>query len=322
MTLPTTTTETDLSQFKGHPVELETFHGPLDLLLHLIKKDRIEIWEISISRITRQYLEYLSTLRALNIEVAGEFLVMAATLMRIKSQNLLPRPSFLPEEEDEEPLTREDLIERLVEYRKFREAARAMSGLEWAQARKHPRGAAAVLERGHALPLREPKLIDLAEYLEDLLSRREPPAGHAVHLEEIRLTDQIEWIDRWLQGQGECEDLPDGQGWGFRFSRLLRQPGMRLEVVVTFLAVLELARLQRLRAHQPRALAEIWLAPRVPGPDAPRAGESAFGEDSDGPAAGPDPFVSGLDQEDEIEEFRSPAGEPIEPAEQGGFDER
>ncbi len=80
----------DPAAFHGHPVDLEVFSGPLDLLLHLVQKDKIEIWEISISRITQQYLDHLRSLEALNVEIAGEFLVMAASLMRIKSQMLLP----------------------------------------------------------------------------------------------------------------------------------------------------------------------------------------------------------------------------------------
>jgi segregation and condensation protein A len=260
----------DLSQFRGHPVLLEAFQGPLDLLLHLIKKDRIEIWEISISRITRQYLDYLATLRSLNIEVAGEFLVMAATLMRIKSQNLLPRPSFLPDDsEGEEPITREELISRLIEYRKFREAARALTGMEWAQSRMHPRGKPVVLEGGTQLPLKEPNLLDLVEYFEQLLTRKESSAGHQVHLEEIRLEEQIDWVDQLLTRMEGQELLPDGETVGFRFGRLLRRPGLRLEVVVTLLAVLELARLQRLRVWQRQALGDIWISARrgLPAPD-------------------------------------------------------
>lgn len=256
--------EADLSQYRGHPVQLEAFQGPLDLLLHLIKKDRIEIWEISISRITRQYLEYLATLRSLNIEVAGEFLVMAATLMRIKSQNLLPRPSFLSEEDEgEEPATKEALIARLLEYRRFREAARTLSGLEWEQSRMHSRGRAEALERGTLLPLREPKLIDLAEYFQELLSRKEPTHGHQVHLEEVLLEDQIDWVDRLLDRLEDQQLMPDGETRGFPFGHLLRRRGMRLEVVVTLLAILELARVQRLRVWQRQILDEIWISPRT-----------------------------------------------------------
>jgi segregation and condensation protein A len=279
--LASTAVQEDLSQFRGHPVELDTFQGPLDLLLHLIKKDRIEIWQISISRITRQYLDYLSTLRALNIEVAGEFLVMAATLMRIKSQNLLPRPSFAPELDPEEPLTREGLIARLVEYKKYREAARAMSGLESREQRTHPRGASAGLDPGHPMPLREPRLIDLAEYLRDVLTRTEPRPGHQVHLEEIRLEDQIAYLEDLLERPFGLEPVPNGPGLGWRFTQLLRGGGGRLEIVVTLLAVLELARLERLSVWQKQALAEIWLMrrdrpDRMPGgPDGREAAEEA-----------------------------------------------
>ena len=265
----------DLSQFRGHPVQLETFQGPLDLLLHLIKKDRIEIWQISISRITQQYLEHLSTLQTLNIEVAGEFLVMAATLMRIKSQNLLPRPSFLPEEEEgEEPLTREGLIARLMEYRAFREAAREMTSMEIRRTHMHPRGVVAGLEPGTRFPLREPKLINLAEYLHELLSGRPEAAGHQVHLEEIRLQDQIDWVCRCLDAPEAFEQLPEAGTVALRFTRLLRRSGLRLEIVVTMLAVLELAKLQRLRVWQQRALDDIWLLART-GSVRERAGEPA-----------------------------------------------
>ena len=100
----------DISQFRGHPISLDNFSGPLDLLLFLVQKDKVEIWEISISRITEQYLAYLRSLESLNVEIAGEFLVMAATLIRIKSQMLLPRPESRDEETDAPFMTREELI--------------------------------------------------------------------------------------------------------------------------------------------------------------------------------------------------------------------
>jgi segregation and condensation protein A len=266
--------ESEADRFRGHPVDLERFHGPLDLLLHLIRKDQIEIWEIEISRITRQYLAYLESLRSLNIEVAGDFLVMAATLMRIKSQNLLPRPSFLPAEEDgEEPLTRDGLIARLVEYKRYREAARAMAQLEAAQSRMHPVGGVAVLGPKQLLPLREPKLIDLAEYFRELLDRAEPKAGHEIHLEEVKLEEQMDWVRESLAREEELEFLPAIGRAGLSFRRLLRRPWMRLEICVTFLAVLELARLQQLHLWQERSLEELWVLSRPP--DAVAAGEES-----------------------------------------------
>jgi segregation and condensation protein A len=250
---------TEGSAYRGHPVRLESFEGPLDLLLEIIKQNREEIWEISISRITRQYLEYLETWRTLNIEVAGEFLVMAASLMRIKSQMLLPRPSFVPEDDEEAPLTREGLISKLLEYRRFKEVALRLRQREIDQGQRFGRGAPASLESGYQLPLREPRLIDLVTYFQDVVNKQREVAQHEVQLEEIALEDQMEWIRFSLGGSAELEPLPDGQGSALRFSRLLRRPESTLEVVVTFLAVLELAKLQALSVRQFETFAEIWL---------------------------------------------------------------
>ncbi len=263
MTPAATLRAPDPTQYHGHPVRLESFEGPLDLLLHLIRKDQIEIWEISVARITRQYLEYLAEMRALNIEVAGDFLVMAATLMRIKSQNLLPRPSVTDDEDEEEPMTREALIERLIEYRKYREAARTLARMEGEQAKRHPRGAPQRLDPGFKLPLREPNVVHLADYLRDLLDHRDPEPGHRVVLEEYRLEEQIEWVRSVLEDPSWREKLPGDSGEGIRFHSILRRPGTALETVVTFLAILELARLQHLWILQAGMSEEIWLRGRA-----------------------------------------------------------
>ncbi len=266
--------EADLAKYRGHPVRLETFEGPLDLLLHLIKKDRVEIWQISVSRITRQYLEYISTWQSMNIEVAGDFLVMAATLMRMKSQMLLPRPSFLVEEGDEDaPLTRDELIHRLLEYRKIREAALNLRALELRQAETHPRGSVTQLDPDYLLPLREPRLFDLVEYFREVLKPKPAPLLHQVQLEEYQLEEQMEWVVSCLRVGDGLEDLPESAGAsagakGVRFEDLLRHRGSLFEVVVTFLAVLELSKYQKLRTVQPRSLGEFWVlhaaAPMAP----------------------------------------------------------
>ena len=106
-----------------YKVQLEVFEGPLDLLLYLVKKEEVEIYDVSIERITRQYLEYLDTFRMLDLEVAGEFVVMAATLIYIKSRSLLPVHQQPPEEDAEEEDPRWDLIRQLIEYKKFKDAA-------------------------------------------------------------------------------------------------------------------------------------------------------------------------------------------------------
>src|SRR5437899_8812618 len=113
-----------------YKVKLEIFEGPLDLLLYLIKRDELDIYDISIERITRQYLEYLQAFKELNIDVAGEFIVMASNLIYLKSRSLLPVDQQPPEEEAEEDDPRWELIRQLVEYKKFKEAAAALGHRE------------------------------------------------------------------------------------------------------------------------------------------------------------------------------------------------
>ena len=122
-----------------YKVRLEAFEGPLDLLLYLVKKDEVDIYDISIERITRQYLSYLETFEVLHIEVAGEFLVMAANLLYIKSRTLLPKDQQMPEEEAEEDDPRWELIRQLIEYRKFKEAAAHLRDQEELQSALFPR---------------------------------------------------------------------------------------------------------------------------------------------------------------------------------------
>ena len=129
-TLPPTITLSDdqLTRFTGYPVTLPVFAGPLDLLLYLIRRQELDIYDIPIAQITRQFLEYLALLEALDIEVAADFLVMAATLMEIKSRMLLPRPPVLVEEEEEEEDPRAELVRRLLEYQQFKSAAQSCTG--------------------------------------------------------------------------------------------------------------------------------------------------------------------------------------------------
>lgn len=242
----------DPAQFRGHPVDLEVFSGPLDMLLHLIQKDRIEIWEISISRITEQYLAHLRSLEALNLEIAGEFLVMAATLMRIKSQMLLPRPTLSGEDATGMPLTREGLIERLLEYRRYREAALSLRFMEEQQRRTAPRGWTPALAKDHLYPLRQARVVDLAAYLRDVLKRAQTPPQHEVQLEEVKLEEQMDYIAERVSASRS--PIP--------FADLLRRPWLRLERIVTFLAMLELMRQRRIEVLQEEPLGEILVVKR------------------------------------------------------------
>jgi len=216
----------------------------------LVQKDRLPICEISISRITHQYLDYLRSLEALNVEIAGEFLVMAATLMRIKSRQLLPTPEVLQGDEDLPPLTREDLIQRLLEFRRYKQAASSLRLMEEQRRRCHPRGSTTTLPKDHLYPLRETRVTDLMQYLREVMTRdAEAPPTHDVHLEEIRLEEQIErLVERLRSSNGPV-----------RFHDLIEKSWWRLEWIVTFLAMLELVREGRIEVLQEIPFGELLL---------------------------------------------------------------
>lgn len=233
-------------------VRLDNFEGPLDLLLHLIKGDEIEIWEISISRITQQYVQYLELMEALNLEIAGEFLVMAAALMRIKSKGLLPRPITLTPDGDE-PCSEDELIQKLLTYKLFKEAATALKKRQEEAGPRFPRGFRPQLPEGYSYPLEEVDLFALAEALrsaESTVAREEPV--HEVHLENVRLEDQVAFVLARM----------DEAGGRLTFGSLFGKASGRMVLAVTFLAVLELARQQVIQIMQDQPFEDIWIVMR------------------------------------------------------------
>ncbi len=235
----------------AYQIRLENFEGPLDLLLHLIKQDEIEIWEISISRITRQYVEYLELMEALNIEIAGEFLVMAATLMRLKSQRLLPRPAVAGD--DDEILTEEDLIARLLTYKLFKEVAKDFRRRSEEAGPRFPRGHQPTLPSDYMYPLKEVDLYTLVRAFQSIETREAPaPAIHQVQLEDVRLEDQVALVlSRLEQRAGRLT-----------FSEVFERRPSHMEIAVTFLAMLELARQQVVRLLQDQICGAIWIVSR------------------------------------------------------------
>ncbi|MCX8071833.1 MAG: segregation/condensation protein A [Candidatus Binatia bacterium] len=221
-------------------VRLESFEGPLDLLLHLIKKNEVEITDIPISAITEQYLQYLDLMRELRLDVAGEFLVMAATLMLIKSRMLLP-PDEEDEEEEDDP--RHELVQQLLEYQRYKEAALALA--------ERPLLHRDVFVRRPDKELQPPPgtvrvgLWDLVEALRQLLARRQPEPVHRVVLEPVSLRACAE---RMLSRLAKHRRL--------QFDELFEAGASRLEIVATFLALLELVRLGAVAAVQAH-----WQAP-------------------------------------------------------------
>jgi segregation and condensation protein A len=234
-----------------YKVRLEIFEGPLDLLLYLIKRDEIDIYDISLERITRQYLEYLQAFKELNIEVAGEFVVMAANLIYLKSRSLLPADQQPPEEEVDEDDPRWDLIRQLIEYKKFKEAAMQLQTRELEQERIFPRIGGGMAPETATLHLGEVGIFQLINAFQNVIKRLEAREDlQEITGENFTVSDKIERI---------LQTLADGKA--IKFSELFARMASRIEIVVTFLALLELIRLKQVRAIQPNEFDEIELAP-------------------------------------------------------------
>jgi len=236
-----------------YKVRLEIFEGPLDLLLYLIKRDEIDIYDISLERLTRQYLEYIEAFKELNIEIAGEFIVMAANLIYLKSRSLLPVDQRPPDEEADEEDPRWDLIRQLIEYKKFKEAAGDLQLRALEQERIFAREDSAVPAVTEPLRLQEVGIFQLINAFQIVLKRLEARHGvQEIFGEHFSVSDKIELILQRVAG-----------GASVRFSELFAQMASRVEVVVTFLALLELIRLKQVRAIQPNPFEEIEVAPVV-----------------------------------------------------------
>lgn len=225
-------------------VQLPSFEGPLDLLLHLIQQNEIEITDIPIARITRQYLETLELMRELDLEVAGEFLVMAATLMRIKARMLLP--PVIEETEEEDP--REGLVRQLLEYRRFKEAARDLESLEAERRLRFERGAPAQLEDPEASELLPVSLFRLLDALKGALARHVPPPVHTIEAEPLRIEEAMSLLRETLRTRGRI-----------LFEETLDLFLTRLEKITAFLGLLELLKMGSLRATQESLFGPIYL---------------------------------------------------------------
>jgi segregation and condensation protein A len=244
----------DAAQFTGHPVRLPMFEGPLDLLLFLIEKQEIDIYDIPIAKITAQYLEYLAALEVLNIEIEAEFLVMAATLVEIKSKMLLPREEQLSEEGEEGPDPRAELVERLLEYRRFKEVAEALGRSAEQRALMFTRVFGAEVETGFVVA-GDVTPLDLWSAFQEALSRaRETPVAE-LQRPRVTVPMKIAQVTVRLRAAGDE---------GIAFFALFAEDVTRLEVIITFLALLELIRAGRARAVQRQGFGEIWIYPNAP----------------------------------------------------------
>ena len=232
-----------------YQVRIENFEGPLDLLLHLIKKNEINIYDIPIAMIAQQYLEYLEAMEELNLNVAGDFLVMAATLLQIKSKMLLPVDETADDDEDG-PDPREELVRRLLEYKAFKEAARQLDDQEKIWREIFWREQAPLVEEvEEELPLENVSLFDLVDALKEVLERN--PSSRLIEIVPDNLTvrERMNLILETLEGKDSVS-----------FAALFEGSGHRMVVVVTFLALLELMRLRIARVFQAETFGPILVS--------------------------------------------------------------
>src|ERR1700757_1059253 len=234
-----------------YKVRLEVFEGPLDLLLFLIKREEVDIYDVSIKQITSQYLEYLETFRMLDLDIAGEFVVMAATLIYIKSRSLLPADQQAADDEADEEDPRWDLIRQLIEYKKFKDVALHLHRREVLQEGIIPRVAGKpALEDAETLLKDEVGIFDLItafqKVLKKLENRREDL--REIFEENFSVSEKIDYILQTISS-----------GAKIAFSSLFAAAASRTEIVVTFLALLELIRLKQLRVTQQTAFADIEI---------------------------------------------------------------
>ncbi len=234
---------------KDYRVELDVYNGPLDLLLFLIRRDEVEIHDIPIARITEQYVAYVQMIEQFDPNAAGDFLVMAATLMEIKSRMLLPRPPAIEEEEEDFSDPRIELVRQLLEYKKFKDAANQLGVAAEIQALRHTRTPPKVETNGREFELEEVEVWDLFDAFQRLLEqigRRDQ--RHEVVYDDTPLALHATDILDSLERSGGCQRFED-----------IFAGRSRSQIIGLFLALLELIRKKRVRATQDRPFGTITI---------------------------------------------------------------
>ncbi|PAW75269.1 MAG: chromosome segregation protein ScpA [Pedosphaera sp. Tous-C6FEB] len=244
-----------MSEFK---VQFEIFEGPLDLLLYLVKKEEVDIYEVNLTKLATEFIAYVDLMRQLDLDIAGEFLVMASTLMYIKSRELLPKDQQVAvegEEEGEDP--RWELIRQLVEYKKFKDAAGRLQEMEATQENVYRR-TAPKLEFEAPAQRMQVSIFDLVNAVNVILKRFATTDTRDIFEDKWTVSEKIETIVNLIRERPAV-----------KFSELFAAATNRTEVVVTFLAMLELIRLKQIIIAQPEAFAEIEITQAPPQPVAP-----------------------------------------------------
>lgn len=240
--------QTDESPYK---VTLEVFEGPLDLLLHLIRENEIDIYDIPIAKVTEQYLAYLAIMESLDLDIAGEWLVMAATLLEIKSRMLLPEdPKEEPEEEKIDP--RLELVERLIEYEKFKGAAEIFKEREAERSKVFTRGAVEVeFDLKPKFDLSNISAVDLLSALQSILS--DVGEEQVTSIQRRKVSVRMRMREIWRR-------ITESSGQ-LSFENLFEDDRSKVEIVITFLALLELLKQRKVKVRQEKAFAPIKIIP-------------------------------------------------------------
>ncbi len=238
---------------RPYEVRLPVFEGPLDLLLHLIEQESLDITKISLAQVTDQYLDYISLLEELSAEALADFLVIAAKLLLIKSEMLLPRPPGAPGEEEEEDIG-DELAHQLIEYKRFKEAAGGLKQREESGLRAYVR-IAPPPRLDKPLDLEDVSLADLVEAVQRALNVRppRPPVSEVVTPFTVTVAEKMTFIEQKLERQRRVS-----------FNQLLDQATSRQEIIVTFMAVLELIKLKGIEVRQDRLFGKIFIFGKPP----------------------------------------------------------
>ncbi len=235
-----------------YQVKLEIFEGPFDLLLHLIKKEKLNIYDIPIAKITKDYLEYLNLMQSLDIDIASEFLVMAAWLLSLKSRMLLPQQKKEEQSETQEQDPKTELANRLLEYQRYKKAAEELQEKFLKQqqiiTKAHP------IEKVQAVDeALEVDLYSLVTSFINLLKKEETPAPMEIIAHSTTIFHRMEEIEHILKAEGKVS-----------FFALLKKSFKKKDLIVTLLALLELVRLKKIVAKQEQAFSDIWISPISP----------------------------------------------------------
>jgi len=245
-----------LDKKESYAIQLSNFEGPLDLLLYLIRKNEIDIYDIPIADITRQYLGYVEVMTELDLEIAGEFILMAATLIQIKVRMLLPQPTLDEEETMEDP--RAELVRQILEYKRFKEVADDMSDYEARQRRMFPRNDFDWLKKYKKKEkltneelLKDVSMFDLLLAFKTVIDNMPIITTHDIGIEGVTIDDQIMFLKEKLN---ENERLS--------FFEIAAAFTHRVVIVVTFMAILELIKQRHIRIQQAAIFGDIWIIRR------------------------------------------------------------